>query len=69
MKITLFTKEEKQEYEDMKACYKAIKEARLIRKAPVVQRKGRLTYTHIPMTLWEVLQPVIEVESEDRDGK
>lgn len=45
---------------DMRACYEAIKKARTIRQKPVQYRADGVTYTHIPMEMWEVLQPVIE---------
>ena len=60
MKVTLQSEQEKVEFEDMQACYKAIKRARVIRNQPAVQRKDGVTYTSIPMSMWEVLQPVIE---------
>ena len=65
MKVTLLSKEEKQEYMDMQACYKAIKKARIIRRNPAECRVEGVTHTNIPMSMWDVLQPVIEVESED----
>lgn len=61
MKATLLSPSDKSEYDDMRACYEAIKKARLIRKKPVNRRKEGATYTNIPMEMWEVLQPVIEV--------
>ena len=58
MKVTLLSKEEKQEYMDMQACYEAIKSARLIRRKLVDRGGGE----DILMSMWEVLQPVIESE-------
>lgn len=51
---------------DREACYEAIKAARLIRRCPVEDRVDGATYTSIPMSMWEILQPVIEVESDER---
>ena len=48
----------------MQVCYEAIKGARLIRSNPVKVRKDGATHTMIPMSMWEFLRPVIEVESE-----
>ena len=62
MKVTLLSKEERREFDDMKACYKAIKGARVIRRNPVESRSDDVI---IPMSMWEVLQPVIEVVGED----
>ena len=62
MKVTLLSEDEKQEFEDMQSCYKAIKQARLIRSNPVKVRKDGATHTMIPMSMWEVLQPVIETD-------
>ena len=68
MKVILLSEKDKQEFDDMQACYEAIKKARIIRKQPVVRRKEGATYTNIPMEMWEVLQPVIEntARKEDR---
>ena len=67
MRVTLSSEEEKREYMDMQACYKAIKQARIMRNQSVIRRKDGVTYTYIPMVMWEVLQPVIEVEREGKD--
>ena len=55
--------EQDENHADMKACYEAIKKAREIRKKPVQNRANGVTYTSIPMEMWEVLQPLIEQRS------
>ena len=65
MKVILLSEEEKQEYVDMQLCYKAIKAAREILRSPVKRRVDGVTYTSIPMAMWEVLQPVIEVVGKE----
>ena len=64
MKVLLQSEKDKQEFEDMKACYEAIKKARLVRR-PVNVRTEGVTHTMIPMSMWEVLQPVIDVVDKE----
>ena len=68
MRVELMTASEKREWQDMQQCYRAIKKAREIRKSSLPRhgynidgsaREGA-SHTHIPMEMWEVLQPVIE---------
>ena len=64
MRVTLTHPKEREWYNDMEACYKAIKKCREIRKNPVKAKEGGVTHTMIPIEMWEALKPVID-ELED----